>query len=59
MLPRGPISRPTKLISGWSSCGMNTLSTIFVAGALKIRKFGLVGFVFVNILFFFKLAQAV
>lgn len=53
MLPRGPISRPTKLISGWSSCGMNTLSTIFVAGALKIRKFGLVGFVFVNIFIFF------
>ena len=35
MLPRGPISKPTKFISGCSSCGMNTLSMILVGGALS------------------------
>lgn len=34
VLPRGPISRPTKLISGYSSCGIITLSLTLVAGGL-------------------------
>lgn len=35
---RGPISRPTKLISGYSSWGIITLSLTLVAGGLKNRK---------------------
>lgn len=32
---RGPISSPTKLISGYSSCGIITLSLTLVAGGLQ------------------------
>lgn len=35
---RGPMSRPTKLISGYSSWGIMTLSLTLVAGGLKDTK---------------------
>lgn len=35
VFPRGPINKPTKLISGWSSCGIITLSLTRMMGGLK------------------------
>ncbi len=35
VFPRGPMSSPTKLISGWRSCGIITLSETFTAVGLK------------------------
>jgi len=41
VFPRGPISSPTKLISGCASCGMCTLSFIRINGGLRhIEKHG-------------------
>lgn len=34
----GPMSSPTKLISGYSSCGIITLSLTRVAGGLRKKK---------------------
>jgi len=38
VLPRGPISSPTKLISGCSSCGMLTRSLTRINGGLSCSK---------------------
>lgn len=35
VFPRGPIRRPTKFISGCSSCGIMTLSDTFTTGGLE------------------------
>ena len=34
VFPRGPINNPTKLMSGYSSCGIKTLSLTRVIGGL-------------------------
>lgn len=38
VLPRGPISKPTKFISGCCSCGIRTLSLTRVTGGLRKTK---------------------
>lgn len=35
VLPRGPISKPTKFMSGCSSCGISTLSLTRITGGLE------------------------